>query len=519
MSTTQARRVAVVYPLAAALILATAGLRAALDPVLGDAAPLVLFLIPVSIAAWFGGLGPGLLATGLGVVLGVLLFAPGRHLSGPHGAGFQLLVRGVPFVAVGVSISLLAAQSEGALRRAAASAAAAEAARLDAEAARQDAEAASRAKDLFLSVLSHELRTPLTPVLAAAGLLAQDPAVPPHLADQVDVIRRNVQTETRLVDDLLDLTRIGRGKIQLRREVVDAHAVVRDAVATAGGDAAAKGVAVTVALGADRPHVWADPARLQQMVLNLLTNAVKFTPAGGTVAVRTSDGRGDGGDATTLRVEVADTGIGIAADVLPRLFQPFEQGDQAMTRRFGGLGLGLSIVRSLALMHGATVTAASDGVGRGSTFALGMPSVPPPAAAAATGSPVPTPAAAADRPACRVLLVEDHADTRRVMAKVLTTFGHQVTATGSVREAVEAADRQPFDLLLSDINLPDGTGMDVMRHVGGRPGLVGIALSGFGQDEDLQRSRAAGFAMHLIKPVTVQALRDTIDAHVARPSR
>lgn len=376
---------------------------------------------------------------------------------------------------------------------------AADEAKASAERARETAEAANRSKDHFLSVLSHELRTPLTPVIAAIGLMEQDGSVSPETLELLSMIRRNVETEARLVDDLLDLTRIARGKVRLHHELVDAHAVVRNVVSMFHQEMEDKGLTVTVSLRARRYHVWADPGRFQQMLLNLVSNAVKFTPADGTVTVRTSNENG------TIKIEIIDNGIGIEPDVLPRLFHPFEQGETGVTRQFGGLGLGLSIVKSLVEMHKASITATSEGRGKGATFALRIESVDPPS---------PQPAAAVQASSApsktyRVLLVEDHADTRYVLSKLLASFGCTVTTAASVKEAVEASERYTFDLLLSDIGLPDGSGIDVMKHMA-RFKVTGIALSGFGQDEDLQRSRDAGFATHLIKPVNFQVLEEAI---------
>jgi PAS domain S-box-containing protein len=369
-----------------------------------------------------------------------------------------------------------------------------------AEQAREAAEAANKAKDHFLSVLSHELRTPLTPVLAAISMMEEDKSAPPQFADQVAMIRRNVETEARLVDDLLDLTRIARGKVRLHFEVVDAHAALRDVVAMFARETEEKGLTVAVSLRAKHCHVWADPGRFQQMLLNLLSNAVKFTPPGGSITLRTSNDNG------TVKIEVADTGVGIDLEVMPRLFQPFEQGKHGATRQFGGLGLGLSIVKSLVELHKASISVTSEGRGKGSTFTLRVESV---RAAPQTGHAGPQ--GAAGQPThYRVLLVEDHADTRQIMTRLLASLGCVVTTASSVKEAIEAADRQTFDLLLSDIGLPDGTGVDVMKHVAARHSLKGIALSGYGQDEDIRRSRDAGFTTHLTKPVNLQTLHEVI---------
>lgn len=367
--------------------------------------------------------------------------------------------------------------------------------------AKEAAERASRAKDDFLSVLSHELRTPLTPVLAALSLIEQDPSVPPQVGEQLAMIRRNVEMEARLVDDLLDLTRIAQGKIQLRHEAIDAHAIVRHVISMFQNEIEKKCLTITTSLRARESFVWADPSRFQQVLMNLASNAVKFTPPDGSITVRTSNENGG------IKIEVTDTGIGIEPDMLPRLFRPFEQGERTVTRRFGGLGLGLSIVKSLAEMHKATITATSEGKDKGASFALFFETIDSGYSHAAPATIGTAPAKAA-----RVLLVEDHEDTRRVMSKVLTTFGFTVTATASVKEAVEAADRMPFDLLLSDLGLPDGSGHDVMKHMASKFGIAGIAISGFGQEEDLRRSREAGFAMHLTKPVSMQNLLTAINS-------
>ena len=365
-------------------------------------------------------------------------------------------------------------------------------------AAKEAAEAASRAKDHFLSVLSHELRTPLTPVLAAVSLIESQPAMSQQeLRGQVQMIRRNVETEARLVDDLLDLTRIARGKVRLHFEVVDAHAVIRNVIAMLQPEMTQKDISVTLALRAKSSHVWADSGRLQQILLNVLSNSVKFTPAEGSITVRTTNDNG------SIDIAMTDSGVGIEPDVLPRLFQAFEQGEQTITRQFGGLGLGLSIVKSLVEMHGGKISATSEGKDRGATFTLTLRTVP-----AGQGSP--SDASALPTRAQRILLVEDHADTREVLDRLLSSLGCTVWAVGSVKEAIDLSDRESFDLLVSDIGLPDGSGLDVMNYVRARHGMRGIALSGFGQDEDIRRSADAGFEMHLTKPVNFQTLREII---------
>jgi signal transduction histidine kinase/CheY-like chemotaxis protein len=384
--------------------------------------------------------------------------------------------------------------------------------------AREAAEAASQAKDRFLAVLSHELRTPLSPVLAVAGLWRDDPSLPPDLREDLRMVERNIHLEARLIDDLLDLTRIAQGKIQLHVEAVDVHGVLRHVVSMFRDDFQAKGLSLTMELEARRCNAWADPARLRQVFLNLVANAVKFTPQGGSVTVRSrSDGR-------ILSVEVSDTGVGIDEAVLPRLFNAFEQGERAVTRRFGGLGLGLSIAKSLVEMHRGRIRASSAGPGRGATFVVEMEAVEalddegeatPSAASARTDAAAGT---GEDSDAVRVLLVEDHADTRQVLVHLLTASGCAVTAAGSVAEARQAVDCGSFDVLVSDIGLPDGTGIDVMCYVRDRQPVSGIALTGFGQEADRTRTREAGFQAHLTKPVDFRTLLRAIQEHAPRPT-
>lgn len=372
-------------------------------------------------------------------------------------------------------------------------------------ATRDAAEAAGRAKDQFLSALSHELRTPLTPALAALSYIESHPELPAtEVREQVSTIRRNVETEARLVDDLLDVVRIARGQVMLRLETIDAHAALRDAVQAFSHDIDRKSLTTLTELHAKRHYVSADPGRFQQVLLNLLSNAVKFTPPRGTITVRSVNDDEVDGD---LRIEVSDTGIGIDRESLSRLFTAFEQGDERVSQRMGGLGLGLSIVRSLMGLHGGTAIASSEGPGRGATFTLQMASLP----SLVGTSPVQIKPPLARDQRCTVLLVEDHDDTRRVMTTLLRSFGCAVIPAATVREAIECSDRQPFDLLLSDVGLPDGTGMDIIRHMLASGQKVrGIAISGFGQEDDLRRSRDAGFARHLTKPVNIQVLREVI---------
>jgi PAS domain S-box-containing protein len=374
-------------------------------------------------------------------------------------------------------------------------------------AAKEAAEGASRAKDRFLAMLSHELRTPLTPVLATVTAMLDEPETPAEIRPTLDLIRRSIELEARLIDDLLDVSRVVSGKLALDRSPVDVHALLHQTVGICRSELHGKRMRLSLALSAARHHVFADPARLQQVFWNLIKNAVKFSPEGGAIAIRTRNA-GDDGTGERLLVEVSDTGIGIEPAALPRIFNPFEQGEDAVTRRFGGLGLGLAIGRSVIEAHGGRLTASSAGRGHGSTFVVelaaerGAPAAAPSVPSAAGAGPL--------RRGLKILLVEDDPPSQRVMSRLLQQRQHEVTTAGTLATALELGQRQDFDLIISDIGLPDGTGLDLMRQLLSRRPVRGIALSGFGMDEDVRRSREAGFLAHLTKPVNFQALEATI---------
>jgi signal transduction histidine kinase len=381
---------------------------------------------------------------------------------------------------------------------------------------------ANRAKDHFLAVLSHELRTPLTPVLATVQNLLHDPAVPPQLQESLDVIHRNVELEARLIDDLLDLTRISRGKMELQRSNVDIHQVLEHAVRTCDADFREKNIALHVSLNACQTHVLGDRARLLQVFWNLLKNAAKFTPIGKSVEVRTTDAPGN-----LIRVEVRDTGIGIDPASIDSIFNAFEQGNATTTRKYGGLGLGLSIGKTLVELHGGTIVASSSGLGQGACFTLelpvgSMPAATPPQDAAA--SIVERIGPNHDHPASprRLLLIEDHPDTCHVMRRLLCSAGYDVTAAQSVAEALHACQHapKPFDVVVSDLGLPDGSGLDFMRQFRAHsPTIPAIALSGFGMEDDRLRSLDAGFVAHLTKPVDLPSLQSKIEEVISQAAR
>jgi PAS domain S-box-containing protein len=378
--------------------------------------------------------------------------------------------------------------------------------------ARSEAEAANQAKDHFLATLSHELRTPLTPVLAVLSGLQENPQIPADVRPQLAMMRRNVELEARLIDDMLDLTRIARGKLELRREVADLRQVVDHALQTARADLFDKGLRLSLDLEEVDYSVWADTPRLTQVFWNLFSNAVKFTPPGGAITVRAWREEAAG---PRLVVEVEDTGIGIEPDVLSGIFDAFQQGELAITRRFGGLGLGLAISKAIVELHGGNLSATSDGRGRGAKFAVRLPVGDLRALEAERSDQareVPAPHPEAELSMLRILLVEDHADTAEAMADLLREMGHQVTVAGSVAGGLAAAASHDgrIDLVLSDLGLPDGTGLDLMTELHGRYGVKGIALSGYGMEEDVRKSLEAGFDRHLTKPVNLQALQTAI---------
>jgi len=381
-----------------------------------------------------------------------------------------------------------------------------------------DLVAASRAKDDFLAALSHELRTPLNPALMIASEAAEDPGLPASARADFATIRNSIELEAGLIDDLLDLTRITRGKLAFERRPLDIHGVLRQALLAVQPEVERRNLVLELDLAACRLEVDGDAIRLQQVFWNVLRNAAKFTSESGRIHVSSRN------DAGAVIVSIADNGIGMSRDELDRIFHPFAQGDHAVegvSRQFGGLGLGLSIARRLVEHHGGCITAFSDGPGQGATLEIKLP------LSAERESPPDRPAesrrgsrssgygaagAARSAPAVRILLVEDHTSTRQTLVRLLSRRGHRVKAAANVAEALVLAADDSFDLLVSDIGLPDGDGCNLMEELRRRhPNLPGIALSGYGMEKDVARSRAVGFARHFIKPVDVL----TIDRAIA----
>jgi len=373
---------------------------------------------------------------------------------------------------------------------------------------RQELIGANAAKDQFLALLSHELRNPLSPVIAMVGELEASVPDSPSVREALEVIRRNVELEARLIDDLLDVTRIAKGKLQLSFEIICVHQILHRAYEICREEIAAKDLQVEFRLRASHTHVEGDPARLQQVFWNLIKNSVKFTPEKGRIILETLNPAPE-----EIEIRITDSGIGIEPEKISKIFNAFEQGQVSITRRFGGLGLGLAISKALIDAHGGKIHVESPGKDRGSTFSLRLKTVAAPAVAGDGAEEAPTVSREKEIPKPsqrRVLVVDDHQDTCTGMKMMLERRGYEITVAYSAEQAVQKAHNQDFDLLISDIGLPGRNGYDLMRELRESKGMPGIALSGFGSEDDISKARAAGFAEHLTKPINFERLQEAI---------
>jgi signal transduction histidine kinase/CheY-like chemotaxis protein len=372
---------------------------------------------------------------------------------------------------------------------------------------RQELISANTAKDQFLALLSHELRNPLSPVIAMVSELEASSPRSPKLHEALEVIRRNVELEARLIDDLLDVTRIAKGKLQLTFEVVDVHEILRRAYEISREDMTRKKIEAKFELKAKEVHAEGDPARLQQVFWNLVKNSVKFTPEGGRITMATSNV-----SPNEIEIRIIDTGIGIESDKIGKIFNAFEQGQTSITRRFGGLGLGLAISKAMVDAHRGRIRVESPGKDKGTTFIVDLKTVPAPAesenGAAGDGQDGGKEAATSRRR--HLLLVDDHVDTCKGMKLMLERRGYDITVAHSASQAVEKARETDFDLIISDIGLPDRTGYELMSELRKAKPFPGIALSGFGMENDVSKSHDAGFAEHLTKPINFERLEEAI---------
>jgi signal transduction histidine kinase/CheY-like chemotaxis protein len=367
----------------------------------------------------------------------------------------------------------------------------------------RSARAASAAKDQLLAILSHELRTPLTPIYAILAAFERYPDLPETIRSDLHVISRNLQLQARLIDDLLDLTRVSKGKISLQREITDVHSLIRSVRQLCEIAIDRQQVGFEMQLEAPRYHVLGDAGRLQQVLWNLFSNAIKFTPPGGSIELRTSVVAG-----TEFRMCLTDSGRGIERGSLESIFEPFEQGDLSVPTQFGGLGLGLAIAKGIVDAHEGQIRAESPGLGMGTTFTVTLPlaetkEIP--------SAPPPRPESPTVHKTVRILLVDDHEDTLEFMSRFLTLCGHDVVTASTYEKALSIGQQQNFDLVISDIGLPGGSGNQLMSALQALSPVKGIALSGYGMKADVDRSEAAGFSAHMTKPCDLSVLNAIIE--------
>ena len=374
------------------------------------------------------------------------------------------------------------------------------------------AESANKAKDQFLAMLSHELRTPLTPVLATLNLWEASDELSPALHADAQMLRRSVELEARIIDDLLDLTRIAKGILTFSPEETDVHEMIEYLVGMCHSEFRGKALDLSIHCDAPLYHVYTDAGRLQQVLWNIIKNAAKFTESDGKVSISTAND-----DKQNIIIRIADSGIGMSQETLSRLFIPFEQGEQFISRRYGGLGLGMAISSALVEQLGGTLRAFSEGLGKGSTFTVTFPAKPVPEIKPKK------PGAFDGRMrsgiGVKILLVEDHADTALALKRLLNRQGYEIVIADSVASALEAVKRETFQLLVCDIGLPDGTGFQLIEEVRKHTRTPALALSGFGMEEDVRKSRLAGFEGHLTKPVNFQKLEAAIWQLTSKSSR
>lgn len=472
-----------------AILLASLALRQVLE----DTVPLVLFILAVMVSAWYGGLGPGVLSSVLSVLAGnYFLMEPARSfsLSSPS----DWLRVGAFLVTAGVVSSLSESLHE---------------ARRQAELQARALRDADRRKDEFLAMLSHELRNPLAAIHNAVHVLALYGRDPEQVERTRELIERQLSQLVRLVDDLLDLSRVTRGKIKLRSAPVDLAQVVSTAVETSRPLIDARGHQLTVALPDPPLYVEADAARLAQVVSNLLNNAAKYTRGAGRIDLVAERVEGE------VCLRVRDTGIGIAPEMLPRVFDLFVQAESSTDRTQGGLGVGLTLARQLIEMHGGIIEARSDGLGRGTEMVVHLPALPPSVVETAPGGSAGQPSGSALAESLRILIVDDNMDSAESLALLMRMAGHEVrTAYEGVSALAEARAFLP-DVVVLDIGLPRMDGYQVARLLRQEPGgdrLMLLALTGYGQEEDRRRSREAGFDHHLVKPIDLERFQELLES-------
>ena len=471
-----------------------AAARFAMTPLIGLRIPLFTFYPAIMVCAAHGGLWSGLLCTALSALLILYFWIPpiGAFVTEDVGNAVALTI----FVASGVAIALL----HEILRRHRAQLVTL---RAEAEDAARNAVAANQAKDEFLGILSHELRTPLTAVVGWANVLRTRTCDAAVQARALEAIERNAVAQVRIVDDLLDVSRILGGKLRLERQPIEVAPVVLAAVEVVRSAAEAKGVTLATIVDPSAGMVQADAVRIQQVVWNLLVNAVKFTRPGGLVDVRLER------VTSAVQLTVTDTGEGIPADFLPHVFERFRQVDGSSTRSHGGLGLGLAIVKHLVDAHGGTVAAASAGPGKGAMFTVRLPShatIRTPVGARDEARP-----AAASLAGMRVLVVDDDLDALDLIAMILRDRGAKVVVAATAAEGLRTLECQPVDVMVADIDMPGEDGYNLMKRAtvlraARGQHLPALALTACAGVRDAQDAAHAGFEAHVAKPVLANQL-------------
>ncbi|MRG92428.1 ATP-binding protein [Polyangium spumosum] len=489
---------------AVAVLAAAIGLvvRWSLRPLLGDSNPFILLFPAVVVSGWYGGFRAGILTTLLGAA-GVFAFFLNIQ-SVDHGGETEWFSGVLVFFMMGTLISWVTHQRNVAINHLREAHESERRARLDAEelmareeSLRSQAEAANRAKDEFLAMLGHELRNPLAPMVTALELIRMRSGG--HLGRPEQVIERQVHHLGRMVDDLLDVSRVARGLISLSKRPTELEPIITRALEMASPLLEKRRHHVSVNVPRSALCVDADPDRLAQVFANLLTNAAKYTDPGGRVEV-SAERRGD-----TIVATVRDTGVGMSKELLARVFEPFVQGAQSMERSAGGLGIGLTLVKSLVSLHGGEVSAYSDGAGRGSTIEVRLPACEQ----AALGEAEPARAAAEACPAHRVLVVDDNEDAATLLAEMIRAQGWPVAVAFDGPQALAMIESFAPDVAVLDIGLPVMDGYELAARIRERLGPRAprlLAVTGYGQEEDRKQASEAGFEHHLVKPVSVDEL-------------
>jgi signal transduction histidine kinase/ActR/RegA family two-component response regulator len=482
------------YVTAAAAVALAFSVRLALKPLIGNASPFLLFTPAVMVAAWYGGMGPAILATGAGAILGNHFFL--RTIGEP---GLDQWDRVALFLLVGGLLISLMTVLRASRRRLADSL-------WREQKARAEAEAANQTKDDFISLISHELQTPVSVVQGWTTAIRKRQLHGDALDVALDAIERNVQVQSRLVQDLLDRSRIVSGRLRLEPQIVSLSEILRAAVEHMRPTFNHKHQQLTTAIRVTQSPISADPVRLQQVFTNLLSNATKFTPPGGHIAVEASC------TASTAVATIKDDGVGISPEFLPHLFDGFQQDPRTQASSSRGLGLGLSIARHFVERHGGVIRATSEGPGKGATFTVVLPLQPQQAAVEERRT---ADVAAGALRSISVLLVEDDEDARTLLTDTLEYYGAHVLAVASASEAAQILEQQRPDVLLSDLRLPGEDGFALIHNLRSRrdPHIAFIpaaSITASRLTEDRHHAIAAGYQLHLQKPLDPDELVSAI---------